>query len=73
MEFESQRGVCLPYRRLVPTPVLLPGDTGDYRVGVRLNFRHLPPVLFDHIGIPHLKHLLEVVIDEYQGTIEVCR
>ena len=35
---------------------------------MRLNFRNLPPALFDKIGIPHLKPLLEtVVIDEYQG------
>jgi len=45
---------------------------GRYRVHVRLNFRNLPPALFDKIGIPHLKHLLEtVVIDEYCGMITV--
>jgi len=45
---------------------------GTYQVSVRLNFRHLPPTLLDHVGTPHLKHLLEiVVIDQWQGTIEV--
>jgi len=53
-------------------PVKLPDCAGTYRVTVRLNFRHLPPVLLDKIGIPHLKHLLEtVVIDEYHGVIQV--
>jgi hypothetical protein len=50
----------------------LPDVPGTYCLQVRLNYRHLPPVLFDHIGIPHLKHLLEaVVIDEYNATITV--
>ncbi|WP_197444185.1 multiheme c-type cytochrome [Maioricimonas rarisocia] len=45
---------------------------GRYTIRVRLNFRNLPPALFDKIGIPHLKHLLEtVVIDEYAGHVEV--
>ncbi len=53
-------------------PVSLPREAGEYTVDVRLNFRHLPPTLLDHVGVPHLKHLLEVVvIDEYRGTINV--
>ncbi len=41
-------------------------------IHARLCFRHLPPSLFDHIGIPHLKHLLEiVVIDEKQGLVAI--
>jgi hypothetical protein len=53
-------------------PVKLPDCAGPYRVTVRLKFRNLPPALFDKIGIPHLKHLLEiVVIDEYRGVIQV--
>ncbi|MCA8996022.1 MAG: hypothetical protein KDA80_03535 [Planctomycetaceae bacterium] len=53
-------------------PVHLDDCRGDYAVHVRLNYRHLPPALFDKIGIPHLKHLLEiVVIDEYHGVIHV--
>ncbi len=45
---------------------------GTYRLCVHLNYRHLPPALFDKIGIPHLKHLLEtVVIDEYTTVITV--
>ena len=54
-------------------PVHLPNCQGPYSVNVRLNFRHLPPTLFDHIGTPHLKHLLEiVVIDQYNGIIAVA-
>ena len=53
-------------------PVRLPACPGVCSVHVRLNFRHLPPTLLDHIGTPHLKHLLEiVVIDQYHGFIEV--
>ncbi len=45
---------------------------GPYIVAVRLNFRHLPPTLLDHVGTPHLKHLLEVVvIDSYEAVIAV--
>ncbi len=54
-------------------PVPLPG-TGDYHVHARLNYRHLPPTLLDHIGTPHLKHLLEVVvIDEHRSIIHVTK
>ena len=42
-------------------PVLLPKLCGDYTVDAVLNFRNLPPNLLDEIGVPHLKHLLEVV------------
>lgn len=53
-------------------PVRLPDEPGPCAVRVRLNYRHLPPVLLDKIGTPHLKHLLEtVVIDEFQSTIVV--
>ena len=53
-------------------PVRLPDGPGVYCVTVRLNFRNLPPVLFDKIGIPHLKHLLEtVVIEQYEGKIVI--
>jgi len=53
-------------------PVRLPDCPGVYTYRVRLNFRHLPPTLLDHIGTPHLKHLLEVVvIDECEGVITV--
>ncbi|MEX2359378.1 MAG: multiheme c-type cytochrome, partial [Pirellulaceae bacterium] len=53
-------------------PVKLPHCAGPCQVTVRLNFRHLPPTLLDHVGTPHLKHLLEVVVlDQWQGTIEV--
>lgn len=53
-------------------PVHLPDMPGDYAVCVRLNYRHLPPVLLDKIGVPHLKPLLEVVvIDQYSGRIHV--
>ena len=53
-------------------PVRLPSHQGVYTYHARLNFRHLPPTLLDHIGTPHLKHLLEVVvIDECNGVIVV--
>ena len=53
-------------------PIRIPETPGNYCLKVRLNFRHLPPVLFDKIGTPHLKHLLEiVVIDEFKTGIQV--
>ncbi|MFT5523763.1 MAG: hypothetical protein ACI9HK_001711, partial [Pirellulaceae bacterium] len=51
-------------------PVDFPNYPGYYKVYVALKFRHLPPTLLDHIGTPHLKHLLEVVtLDTFDGTI----
>jgi hypothetical protein len=53
-------------------PIRLPNRPGYYRLDVKLNFRQFPPALFDRIGTPHLKHLLEVVeIDRHQSVIEV--
>ena len=53
--------------------VRLPNCGGPYRLAVKLNYRHLPPSLFDRIGTPHLKHLLEiVVIDEFHHIIDVA-
>jgi hypothetical protein len=53
-------------------PVSLPDCPGPYTVRVQLNHRHLPPTLFDHIGVPHLKHLLEIVVlDEYESVVRV--
>ena len=53
-------------------PVRLPDCPGLYTVRVKLNFRHLPPTLLDHVGVPHLKHLLEIVVlDEYEAAIQV--
>ncbi|GEM_PF-1295665 len=50
----------------------VPAGCGPLAVEARLCFRHLPPSLLDRIGIPHLKHLLEVVvIDRRQGVIPV--
>jgi len=55
-------------------PVWLSNCEGPHRLLVRLNFRHLPPVLLDEIGTPHLKHLLEVVvIDQFESFIDVRR
>jgi len=52
--------------------IRLPDCAGTYLLDVRLNFRHLPPALLDHIGTPHLKHLLEiVVIDQFEALIIV--
>ncbi|REK21759.1 MAG: hypothetical protein DWQ42_18950 [Planctomycetota bacterium] len=53
-------------------PFRLASLEGDYVVHVRLNFRHLPPVLLDNIGTPHLKHQLEIVtVDECHRVIRV--
>jgi len=53
-------------------PIHLPRQAGPYHVDVRLNYRHIPPALMDRIGIPHLKHLLEiVVIDRRTAVIHV--
>ncbi|MBM82250.1 MAG: hypothetical protein CMJ78_16920 [Planctomycetaceae bacterium] len=53
-------------------PVRIPNTCGEYNVRVRLNYRHLPPNLFDKLGVAHLKKLLQVVvIDEYQTSINV--
>ena len=55
-------------------PIWLPRQEGNYSLRVRLNFRHLPAVLLDRIGTPHLKHLIEtVVIDEQRAVIRVSR
>lgn len=53
-------------------PVTLPNIAGDYRIAAKLNFRHLPPILLDKIGIGNLKHLLEIVtIDQQTQVIRV--
>ena len=53
-------------------PVQLPACPGFYTVRVQLNFRHLPPTLLDHIGVPHLKQLLEIVVlDQYEAVVRV--
>ena len=61
-------------RRIYRVPV--GRQPGEYTIVVRLLFRNLPPILFDDIGIPHLKHRIEtVVIDEYCSVLQVggCR
>ncbi len=53
-------------------PVRLPDRAGEYSLRIRLNYRHLPPILLDKIGTPHLKHLLEIVVlDEFESVIRV--
>ncbi len=71
--FRIAKGSLAPLRTMSQKyPVKLPHVPGRYLVQARLNFRHLPPVLLDEIGAPHLKHLLEiVVIDECQKIIQV--
>ena len=52
--------------------VVMPRQSGVYHLHVRLNFRHLPPALLDHVGTPHLKSALEVVmLQEYHGKIVI--
>lgn len=72
--FRLAKGSLAPLSQQSQTyPVHLPNTPGTYHVEVRLNFRHLPPTLMDHIGAPHLKHLLQVVVlQEWCGTIEVA-
>lgn len=71
--FRVSKGSLPPLQTAGRTyPIRLPDCPGNYRLVVRLNYRNLPPALFDKIGISHLKRLLEiVVIDEYQCTITV--
>ena len=73
LTFRVSKGSLPPLQTAGRTyPIPIPDAPGPYRMCVRLNYRHLPPALFDKIGIPHLKHLLEtVVIDEYTTTITV--
>ncbi len=70
--FRIARGSLPPLRSVHRDyRVSLPKKTGDYLITARLNFRHLPPTLLDHVGAPHLKHQLEVfVIDERQAVVQ---
>lgn len=72
--FRIAKGSLAPLSKQSQTyPVRLPNQSGTYQVQVELKFRHLPPTLFEHIGIPHLKHLLQVVtLKTWCGTIEVA-
>ncbi len=71
--FRLSKASLIPFSSAGRTyPIRLPKRPGRYHLQVRLNFRHLPPVLLDKIGAPHLKHLLEtVVIDRFDGVIHV--
>ncbi len=68
--FRVSKGSLPPLKTVSRTyPFKMPAN-GPVHVDVRLNFRHLPPALLDHIGTPHLKNLLEVVvIDHYECDI----
>ena len=71
--FRIAKGSLPPLQTVGQTyPIRLPDCSGQYSLIVRLNYRNLPPALFDKIGISHLKHLIEtVVIDEYRCVIDV--
>jgi len=71
--FRIAKGSLPPLATIGRTyPVRLPREPGVYLVEVKLNFRHLPPALLDHIGTPHLKRLLQILeIDGYRGQIVV--
>ena len=73
--FRIAKGSLPPLKKMGQTyPVQLTGGEGNYVVCVRLRFRNLPPALLDHIGVPHLKRVLEVVdMDQYHGVIRVAR
>jgi len=68
--FRVSKGSLPPLKTVSRTyPLKMPAN-GPLHVDVRLNFRHLPPALLDHIGTPHLKNLLEtVVVDHYECDI----
>jgi hypothetical protein len=70
-DFRIAKASLPPLKTIGQTyPVTLPDCPGPYTVRVKLNFRHLPPTLLDHVGVPHLKHLLEIVVlDEYESVI----
>ncbi|MEO8494941.1 MAG: multiheme c-type cytochrome [Planctomycetota bacterium] len=72
-DFRIAKASLPPLKTLGHTyPVKLPDCPGPYAVRVKLNFRHLPPVLLDQVGVPHLKHLLEIVVlDEYESVLHV--
>jgi len=72
-DFRVAKASLPPLKTIGKTyPVRLARCSGNYSVKVRLLFRHLPPTLLDHIGTPHLKHLLQIVeLDCYQGVINV--
>jgi len=72
-DFRIAKGSLPPLKSIGQTyPVRLLDCAGTYTVHVKLNFRHLPPTLLDHVGVPHLKHLLEIVVlDEYESVIRV--
>lgn len=71
--FRIAKGSLTPLATMAKRyPIDVPDCPGSYTVDVRLNFRHLPPTLMDHVGVPHLKHLLEVVeIDRCQSVLQV--
>ena len=72
-DFRIAKGSIPPLKTLGQTyPVRMPDCGGNYTVTVRLLFRHLPPTLLDHIGTPHLKSQLEIIVlDNYHGLISV--
>lgn len=72
IEFRIAKGSLPPLQSIGKTYPVRVKQAGKYYLTARLNLRHLPPTLLDHIGTPHLKHLLEtVIIDEYQSVIHV--
>jgi len=72
--FRIAKGSLPPLKTLGRSyPIHLPDCDGTCTISVRLNFRHLPPVLFDVIGTPHLKRQLEIVtIAEDHRVIHVA-
>ncbi len=72
-DFRIAKASLPPLKTIGQTyPVRLPDCPGPYTVRVKLNFRHLPPSLLDHVGVPHLKHLLEIVVlDEHESVLRV--
>jgi hypothetical protein len=70
--FRIAKGNLPPLQTMGQSYDIRVSTPGIYQVKATLNFRHLPPTLLDHIGTPHLKHLLQiVVVDEQRTTFQV--
>lgn len=70
--FRLAKGSLPPLEVFRKTYRFVPASPGRYQARAQVNFRHLPPSLLDHIGIPELSHLLDVlVLDDWQGTFVV--
>jgi len=72
-DFRIAKGSLTPLATMEKRyPIDVPDRPGIYTIDVRLNFRHMLPTLMDHVGVPQLKHLLEIVeIHHSQSVLRV--